>query len=248
MRGRITEKSSILLLGRSTVMIGAIVITIISFGLGYFLGYKGTGVTETGQEEKGAETVPAEEKKVLEASQSKNATGAQLNNKTAPPIIPPPVKTDAIIPPEPIPEIPSRKMPDLGQKPAIEPPPDEQKAADDEQKSQEIGKAKAGGDSRKKKASAAARSKKPAVEAARQGGTSKRLYTVQVGAFPSSEGAEQLKQRLQAKGYKPYIVSPGKGDTYFRVRFGSFANKKDAEKSASEFSKKTGLQNFVTTK
>jgi preprotein translocase subunit SecG len=50
MRVRGPERSSILLLGRSTVIIGAIVITVLSFGLGYFWGYKESDVSQTEDE------------------------------------------------------------------------------------------------------------------------------------------------------------------------------------------------------
>jgi cell division septation protein DedD len=71
-------------------------------------------------------------------------------------------------------------------------------------------------------------------------------FSVQMGAFPNKEGAEQLFQKLKASGYKPYIVNANGSNTYFKVRIGSFKNKKVAEKSAAELLKKTGLQNFVT--
>ncbi len=256
MRVRGPERSSILLLGRSTVVIGAIVITLLSFGLGYFWGYKGGDVSQTEKEESAAEQkphIPPEDKKVLEP--------AAGNTPIAPSIKPP--------------EFPQEIKP---QKPLEQEkePPNEQKAVEDRtDKSQRIeiaeGKdaqfenrqpadkdspeVKTAGTKTGKQSSKASKKKvlpkaSQSTKTAKSQSTvsEKRLYAIQFGAFPNKEGAEQLQQSLKAKGIKAYVVSESESDPYFRVRAGSFKNRKDAELQAVKLQKQTGLQNFVTTK
>lgn len=68
-----SERSSILLPGRTTVVIGAVLITIASFGTGYFFGFRGSSLSE--QEElaaksaKTAETVPTGMQNFITATQ-----------------------------------------------------------------------------------------------------------------------------------------------------------------------------------
>ncbi|MCL5236248.1 MAG: SPOR domain-containing protein [Nitrospirae bacterium] len=286
MRGRVTDRSSILLLGRNTVIIGAVVVTVISFGLGYFFGYKGTGSTEPEKQvekqekeiPKAGETQPEEEKKVLEASSGKESPLAvqaaqpitQPAAQPSAPIVPPtPAKTGSIKPPEPIPEVAPRKSPEASKTQDTGFPKGE-KTADSVSKKRgredhgPAGKYKSAAErTTRKKSTAGAHTKKktgrkikvrkPAGEVVKKSSqrtgseSALRSYTVQMGAFPTREGAEQLQQSLKAKGYKPYIAAGG-GDGYFRVRVGSFNTKKDAERSAAELSMQTGLQNFVTIK
>jgi cell division protein FtsN len=257
MRVRGPERSSILLLGRSTVVIGAVVITLLSFGLGYFWGYKGGDVSQTEKEESTAEQkthIPPEDKKVLEPTAG-NA-----------PIIAPSVKP---------PEFPQEIKP---QKPLEQEkePPKEQKAVEDRMdKSQQIEIAE-GKDAQFENKQPADKDspevKTAGTETDKQSGkklkkkvqpkasqstktakfqshvSKKRLYAIQVRDFPNKEGAEQLQQSLKAKGIRAYVVSGSESDPYFRVRAGSFKNRKDAELEAEKLQKQTGLQNFVTLK
>lgn len=289
MRGRITERSSILLLGRNTVVIGAVAITIVSFGLGYFFGYRGTdsGEPEKAVEEKvekevkespkkAEEKQPDDEKRVLEASPVKESPRTvQAAQPITPPsaqpgapiVPPPPAKTDSIKPPEPIPEVAPRKPADASRSRDKEPRKADQRSSDAASKNRGPEGALAGGTDktdtnekaasvkspRKRHAAAPSRKKvaskakvpKPAAAAAKR--SAQKAFTVQLGAFPTREGAEQLLQGLKAKGYKPYIAE-GEGDSYFRVRVGSFSARKDAERSAADLTKQTGLQNYVTVK
>ncbi|HEX8947469.1 MAG TPA: SPOR domain-containing protein [Dissulfurispiraceae bacterium] len=301
-----------MLLSRNTVVIGAVLVTLISFGLGYFFGFKGTDGTEsekpakeTAKQEEPA--VPAGEKKVLDdapaakdAKEKETASAAPaapanpaspVNTPVSAPIVPSaPAKADSIKPSDPIPEIASPKP--KGQSPQAPAPGksraknaagtrkasgNQERAAKEQAKDPDkdldapapdaavkeapqvkkpAKKQFAAGHrakSRGKKAVAAARVRKVASEAVkkdvvRKTESSKKLYTIQMGAFPTKEGAEQLMQSLKAKGYKPYIVDAGGGDTYYRVRVGSFHAKKDADRDAASMSKETGMQNFVTTK
>lgn len=257
MRVRGPERSSILLLGRSTVIIGAIVITLLSFGLGYFWGYKGSDVADTEKETaSSAESrvnIPPEDKRVLEP--------APKDSSIAPSIKPP--------------EFPHEVKPQKPDEPEKEPP-KEQKSVEAQidknkidKKSIEVAEEKTGQADIKQpvdkissepKVSEEKRSKTPKTakkKASKSYGkaansesavSSKKAYTIQFGAFPNKEGAEQLQQSLRAKGIKAYIVSRSDSDPYFRVRAGTFKSKREADFAAVSLQKKTGMQNFVTIK
>jgi len=255
MRLKGPEKSSILLLGRNTVVIGAVVIIVVSFVFGYFFGYKGTDVQENVVNDTASSvTVAPEDKKVLD------------NTENAP-VLPPVIK-------------PSEFPKDAPQKPAVpeSPKPDNKPGPD--QKNQEVPKFDAGKgilappagvegsdaaevEKERPKKDAASTEKGKAkkdnitqkdpkspkkIKKSQDSKGPKGIFTVQVGAFPSREGAEQLLQSLKAKNIKAYIVDSGEGNPYYRVRTGSFKKRKDAEQMSSELQKKNGLQNFVTTK
>ena len=278
MRGRVTERSSILLLNRNTVVIGAVLVTLISFGLGYFFGFKGTDTTEsekpakeTAKQEEPA--APTGEKKVLDdapAAAPASAPVAPANpanpgsTPVSAPIVPPaPAKAGAIKPPDPIPEVASSKpqgpAPDKGRRKASG---DQDRATKEQAKGQARDRTKepvgdqaddlagnldnpapdaavkeaprvkkpakkhlAAGRRAKPRAKKAAGVRRAAPEGAKKSAvrkteSAKKLYTIQMGAFPTKEGSEQLMQSLKAKGYKPYIVDAGGGDTYYRVRVG----------------------------
>ncbi|MBI3592368.1 MAG: SPOR domain-containing protein [Nitrospirae bacterium] len=243
------------------MVIGAVVITIASFGLGYFFGYKGGDTSETEKQAvdstKARETASSEDKRVIESSVAKEIQGKPVVAQA-------PVKQ-----PQFAPEIPSPKLPEPGadKQPAkAQKAPEARERADKVQSPEPVrnegkdstGSVKADAESPVDTAHS------PKVNTAKTGDgkhvkgkikkryehgvTSKKVYTVQIGAFPNKSGAEQLYQSLKAKGYNPYIVDAGQNDTYFRVRVGTFKNKKDAERSALALSKQTGLQNFVTHK
>jgi len=257
MRAGATERSSILLLSRNTVLIGALLITVAGFGLGYFFGFRGSG--PTGQEKQPVESArttdvfPPEEKRVIELP-VKDAAGK-----------PAAAQPETPNQPDQAAEVSAQKP---GEAPATPAKGEIQKSRDTAEKTQKplLKKNEAGTaaltanqdqDNASVKSAQAAQAGNPASKSgrpagekakkrAKNSGPSGKVYTVQVGAFPSKEGADQLYQNLKAKGYKPYIV-PAKGSNdYFKVRTGSFKGKKAALKSAAELLKKTGLQNFVT--
>lgn len=258
MRLKGPEKSSILLLGRNTVVIGAVVIIVVSFVFGYFFGYKGTDILEKGKHDS--------ESRVAAAPEDKKT----LDNADNSPVLPPVIKPS---------EFPKEAV---QQKPSTPEPQKPDNKALAEQKNQEVAKADAGKGPLSPQAglespdSAGTEKERPAKESAGTGKvtgktkknsspqkilkpsktakkqketeSAKGTYTVQVGAFPSREGAEQLLQGLKAKNIKAYIVDSGEGNPYFRVRTGTFKSRKDAEQMSSQLQKKDGLQNFVTTK
>ncbi len=255
MRGGATERSSILLLSRNTVLIGALLITVASFGIGYFFGFRGSGPPEQGKQPvesaKTSDVFPPEEKRVIElpvkdvagkpaAAQPEQAAEASAQK---------PSEQPAAQAKDEIPK--SQDTTEKSKKP--EPQKNEVRtaavAANQVQDNAAVKSAQP--------AQQAARAESVASKSGRHTGEkakkkaknavpSGKLYTVQVGAFPSKEGADQLYQNLKAKNYNPYIVNANGSNDYFKVRVGSFKHKKAAEKSAAALSKKTGLQNFVT--
>jgi cell division protein FtsN len=247
MRGRVTDKSSILLLGRNTVIFGAVVIFAISLGVGYFLGYKGSsfGRIDKQESEHGLPLPPAtspEDKRILE-----------------PPISSKPVPFN--------PKMPSSLPPEAAEIKPEGPAVAQQSAAEQTPKqtieaSQSDIKGKGGGkgiiqpEIMKKTApesvSVIAKPKEaPSGKKRNEKGekakvSAGKLYTVQFGAFPSKEGAMQLRAALKAKGISTYIVNKTDSEPYYRVRTGSFKNRKEADLNSRSLQKKTGMPNFVT--
>jgi len=74
------------------------------------------------------------------------------------------------------------------------------------------------------------------------------IYTVQAGAFKNLKEAENLKRRLENKGYKAYIKKypAARNMKLFKVRIGEFSNKQDAEDAALKLKKTEKLKAFVT--
>jgi DedD protein len=91
-------------------------------------------------------------------------------------------------------------------------------------------------------APARTRSEAPAVGLAPPFGR----LAIQVGAFAESHGAEQLAERLRAKGYAVYL-SPGAGETSarWRVRVGPFASREEADRSAARLKAEERLPTWV---
>ena len=257
MRGGAAERSSILLLSRNTVLIGALLITVASFGIGYFLGFRGVGSPaqekQPVESAKTSDVIPPEEKRVIELP-VKDVAGKPAAAKTVAANQPAQAAEASAQTPDEAPatqakdEIPkSQDTADKTGKPGLQK--NEVRIAavaanqvQDNASVKSSQPAQAASTAPKSGRHAGAKAKKKAKNSVPSG----KLYTVQVGAFPSREGADQLYQNLKAKSYNPYIVDASGSNDYFKVRIGSFKDKKAAEKSAAELSKKTGLQNFVT--
>jgi cell division septation protein DedD len=81
----------------------------------------------------------------------------------------------------------------------------------------------------------------PSVAAAPAG-----KVAVQVGAFESSEAAEQLAKSLEGKGF-PVYVSPGTkaGKARWRVRVGPLATREEAEATAERLKKSQKLPTWI---
>ena len=79
---------------------------------------------------------------------------------------------------------------------------------------------------------AAAGAAAPAPPAAPQAGN----YTVQVAAVSRREDADGIVNHLKTKRYEAYVVAPEPGDkpAMFRVRIGSFKDKRQADRLAEQ--------------
>ncbi len=75
-----------------------------------------------------------------------------------------------------------------------------------------------------------------------------KLYTLQVGAFVEMESAQKLVRKLTGKGYPTYLVRAmvAGGETRYRVRVGSFADKMKAKSVAERLEKEEALKSFIT--
>ena len=73
-------------------------------------------------------------------------------------------------------------------------------------------------------------------------------YTVQAGAFKSSQEAGILKDKLVKKGYTAYIIQAEskKHEKLYKVMIGKFPTRKQAEALSLKIKKSEGLQTFVT--
>ena len=78
--------------------------------------------------------------------------------------------------------------------------------------------------------------------------TKKITYTVQAGAFKSSQEAGILKDKLAKKGYTAYIIQSEskKHEQLYKVMIGKFPTRKQAEALSLKIKKSEGLQTFVT--
>ncbi len=264
MRGGATERSSIMLLSRNTVIIGALLITVASFGIGYFFGFRGVGLTgqdkQTVESTKTGEVLPSEDKRVIElpvkdvagqptgvqsspTNQPEQATEASAQKSAGAPA----TQAKGDIP---------KKQDTIEKNKKPEPQKNEVRTAavaanqvqdnTSVKSAQPVQPAAAGQPAQAGASKTGRHTGEKAKKKAKKSVPSGRLYTVQVGAFPNKEGADQLYQSLKAKHLNPYIVSASGSNDYFKVRIGTFKNKKAAEKSSAELLKKTGLQNFVT--
>ena len=72
-------------------------------------------------------------------------------------------------------------------------------------------------------------------------------FTLQLSAFPERADAEEFMRKIQAAGYKPFLVAseiPGKG-TFWRVRVGDYASKQAAADAKIEFERKQRMIAYV---
>lgn len=72
-------------------------------------------------------------------------------------------------------------------------------------------------------------------------------FTLQLSAFPDKGDAEEFMRKIQAAGYRPFLVAseiPGKG-VFFRVRVGDYATRQAAVDAKVEFEKKQRIIAYV---
>jgi cell division septation protein DedD len=72
-------------------------------------------------------------------------------------------------------------------------------------------------------------------------------FTLQLSAFPDRADADEFVKKIQAAGYKPFVVAseiPGKG-VFYRVRVGDFASRQAALDAKAEFERKQRIIAYV---
>ena len=89
--------------------------------------------------------------------------------------------------------------------------------------------------------------KKPDAPAAKKLDGAAAHFTLQLSAFPDKVDAEDFMRKIQAAGYKPFLVAseiPGKG-IFFRVRVGDYASRQSAVDAKAEFERKQRIIAYV---
>ena len=72
------------------------------------------------------------------------------------------------------------------------------------------------------------------------------IYTVQLGAFKARERAFALYWQMSKKVSPLQVTAPLPNDKLYRVRYGSYPNKEEAQAAAKKLREK-GIECFVTT-
>jgi cell division septation protein DedD len=73
-------------------------------------------------------------------------------------------------------------------------------------------------------------------------------WTVQVNATTNPEQANEMARSLRAKGYDAYTVqAPLRGQTWYRVRVGRFANRDQAREMEARLKAREGMENAYVT-
>ncbi len=70
-------------------------------------------------------------------------------------------------------------------------------------------------------------------------------YSIQVGAFKKRQVAEQLKNRLQRKGYTVRVLSPPEGGGLYKVRVGYYKDRRTARTMALKLARTEKLSPLV---
>jgi cell division protein FtsN len=73
-------------------------------------------------------------------------------------------------------------------------------------------------------------------------------WTVQVNSTTNPEQARELARNLKGKGYDAYTVqAPVRGQTWYRVRVGRFANREKAREMEARLKVREGMENAYVT-
>jgi len=295
MKHKAIEKTSIILVSKSTAILGSVVIAFVSIIAGYLIGVSSVDVDQTPkkQETKKSDTVPADDKRVLEPTTA-NATppaAAQQQSQPIKPIIMPkepafvavpqaaqqPVQPQMQKQPQPQPQQiqPQQQVQPMPQQQPqhMQPAPQKQMQqseafpAKKQQSDRSLLKSTQNdmkmplirGDAvapaptvktlpkpapAKKTVQANTDNRKQAIKKSHAASAAGK-YTIQFGAFPSKDGAENLKKRLSSKNINAYILNKKDPNDYYRVRSGSYPTKEAAAKAAAALKAKTGIDNFV---
>ncbi|MCM3691825.1 SPOR domain-containing protein [Neobacillus niacini] len=74
------------------------------------------------------------------------------------------------------------------------------------------------------------------------------MYKVFAGSFKSRENAQKRVAFLRSKGIRSYIVPTTiSGETWYRVQAGAYSSRTNAENTATEINKLTGINAFIAT-
>lgn len=258
MRLRDPRNASLLILATDTVVITLIVIVAASLAVGFLVGYKISDWTRdgipflAGTQPKvpppESARPPDHEKKppeVVPASLPQETVKASAEAPQTPPAAAPPaqVETEAPKAPSPAEEQSTREAP---AKPAetakasLETPSKQARPSPvAEAKPRKPARETASAQKTPRDSGAAADSESGA------GSGPARVYTIQVGAFPQKDEAEQLRDKLTAKGFKAYVVHGGEEDPYHRVRVGKYKDKKSTEQAAASLREKAGADCYI---
>ena len=77
---------------------------------------------------------------------------------------------------------------------------------------------------------------------------SDQYFTIQLASLREGNKAEELVDRLIRKGYSVYYYEVKvKGQIYYRVRYGRFSTREEAEEQAQRLARKEKIKGFVTT-
>ncbi len=268
------HKPSLVILGRTTLVLVVLCVSVLSFVVGYLVGYQVTPLA-TGEQPvlgkpEALRIVSSDEKLVLEpiplpaGSQTPQSVPTEKQPEPFVSIKPsaPEAATGMIERSAPPPQKPSAAE---TKKPAPKAKQGEaQKPADAKQDKQETALKPEKGDafqpantlnpvataSDKNSPAGVKKTIKPqkasAKKAAKRGVPIKGAYSVQFGAFVDASRASALKSELSKKGVKADIVPKDKKTKYSRVRTGRFATYAEAASYASATAATTGFASFVT--
>ena len=216
------EKSSVFYIGKGVVILSIIVISSISFTLGFFVG---KSVVSPSAEKASVITPlagPVQKEIVIESKETmpqQQMTAQQPSEVQAPPEKPE-----------------QQKVRDIQESPEIK-------------KTRQSIAAKQDGEFKQSKEKPAM-SQEPRKPQEVDKTSTKVKYTVQIGAFKNDSEADSLKSKFNKKGYKAFtIVAKTKNHMkLYKVMIGEFSSRKEAELMSVKIKRAEGLRTFVALK
>lgn len=91
------------------------------------------------------------------------------------------------------------------------------------------------------------RAQPPAPGADESNKANQSSFSVQVGVFVDEKDANQLVKQLQSKGYTPFVLatSDDEARAWYAVRIGTYADRAEAERAASNIATQEKIKTFV---